>query len=129
MVSKKWYQVLLLCNSSQVDSAAKSLRVTKRTQWSFQSIVLATYTSMLFALIYIDSILQPAKKLLVQFSCLSFYKYISLVIVKATHNISGVLYRIKLLFIQFLFGLCAYLLQSHNMLYNTYITCKELFIT
>ena len=119
----------MLYDLSQVDLAAKSLKVTKRTQWSSYSIMPATYTSMLFALIYIDSILQPAKKLLVQFSCLSFYKYISLVIVKATHNISGVLYRIKLLFIQFLFGLCAYLLQSHNMLYNTYITCKELFIT
>jgi len=41
---------------------------------------------MLFALVYIDSILQPAKRLLVQFHCLSFYKYISLVIVRATHD-------------------------------------------
>ena len=76
----------MLYNSSQVDSAAKSLRVTKRTQWDSYSIVPATYTSTLFALIYIDSILQPAKRLLVQFSCPSFYKYISLVIVKVTHD-------------------------------------------
>jgi len=41
---------------------------------------------MLFALIYIDGILQPAKRLLVQFPCLSFYKYIFLVIVKVTHD-------------------------------------------
>ena len=77
---------MVLCNSSQVDSAAKSLRVTKRTQWSSCSIVPATYTSMLFALVYIDGILQLAKRLLVQFPCLSFYKYISLVIVKATYD-------------------------------------------
>ena len=77
---------MVLCNSSQVDSAAKSFRVTKRTQWSSCSIVPATYTSMLFALVYIDGILQLAKRLLVQFPCLSFYKYISLVIVKATYD-------------------------------------------
>ena len=41
---------------------------------------------MLFAPVYIDGILQPARRLLVQFSCLSFYKYISLVIVKVTHD-------------------------------------------
>ena len=41
---------------------------------------------MLFALIYIDGILQPAKRLLVQFPCLSFYKYIFLVLVKITYN-------------------------------------------
>ena len=76
----------MLYDLSQVDLAAKSLKVTKRTQWSSYSIMPATYTSMLFALIYIDSILQPAKRLLVQFPCLSFYKYISLVTVKATHN-------------------------------------------
>ena len=46
----------------------------------------ATYTSILFALVYIDGILQPAKRLLVQFPCPLFYKYISLVIVKATYN-------------------------------------------
>ena len=46
----------------------------------------ATYTSTLFALIYIDSILQPARRLLVQFPCLSFYKYISLVIVETTYG-------------------------------------------
>ena len=86
---------MVLCNSSRVDSAAKSLRVTKRTQWSSHSIVPATYTSMLFALIYIDGILQPAKRLQVQFPCPSFYKYISLVIVKVTHDTwrySGCLY-------------------------------------
>ena len=76
----------MLCDSCWVDSAAKSLKVVKRTWWSSCSIVLATYTSMLFALVYIDGILQPARRLLVQFSCLSFYKYISLVIVKVTHD-------------------------------------------
>jgi len=76
----------LLYDLSQVDLAAKSLRVIKRTQWSFCSIMPATYTSILFTLIYIDSILQPVKRLLVQFPCPSFYKYISLIIVKATHD-------------------------------------------
>ena len=76
----------MLCDSSQVNSAAKSLRVTKRTQWGSHLIVPATYTSILFALVYIDGILQPAKRLLVQFPCLSFYKYISLVIVKAIYD-------------------------------------------
>jgi len=52
----------MLCNSSQVDLAAKSLRVTKRTQWGSQLIELPTYTSMLFALIYLDGI-QLAKRL------------------------------------------------------------------
>ena len=76
----------MLYDLSQVDLAAKSLKVTKRTQWSSYSIMPATYTSMLFALIYINGILQLAKRLPVQFSCLLFYKYISLVIVKVTHN-------------------------------------------
>jgi len=49
----------------------------------------ATYTSTLFALVDIDGILQSAKRLPVQFPCLSFYKYISLVIVKATHDMAG----------------------------------------
>ena len=70
----KLQDIILLCDSSQVDSAAKSLRVTKKTWWSSQSIVLSSYTSMLFAFIYINGILQSVKKLLVQFSCLSFYK-------------------------------------------------------
>ena len=51
------------------------MRVIKRTQWSSRSIVLPTYTSMLFALVYIDGILQSAKRLLVQFSCPSFYSW------------------------------------------------------
>jgi len=76
----------MLCDSSRVDLAAKSLRVIKRTQWGSHLIVPATYTSMLFALIYINGILQPAKRLLVQFPCLLFYKYISLVIVKVTYD-------------------------------------------
>ena len=46
----------------------------------------ATYTSTLFALVYIDGILQSAKRLPVQFPCPLFYKYISLVIVKVAHN-------------------------------------------
>jgi len=53
----------------------------------------ATYTSILFALIYIGGILQPAKRLPVQFPCLSFYKYIFLVIVKATYG--NIVTRIK----------------------------------
>ena len=76
----------MLYDLSQVDLAAKSLKVTKRTQWSSYSIMPATYTSMLFALIYINGILQLAKRLPVQFSCPLFYKYISLVIVKVTHD-------------------------------------------
>jgi len=46
----KDYKTLLLCNWSRVDLAAKSLRVTKRTQWGSCLIVPATYTSTLFAL-------------------------------------------------------------------------------
>jgi len=78
------WDCLLLYDLSWVNSAAKSLRVTKRTQWSSRPIVPATYTSTLSALIYIDGILQPAKRLSVQFPYLLFY--ISLVIVKTTHN-------------------------------------------
>jgi len=66
-MTSKIQQVFLLYNSSWVDSAVKPLRVTKKTQWGSWSIVLATYTSMLFALIYIDAILQPAKRLPAQF--------------------------------------------------------------
>ena len=48
--------------------------------------MLAIYTSMLFALICTDAILQLAKRLPVQFSYLSFYKYLFLVIVKIIYN-------------------------------------------
>ena len=94
--------VCVLCDSSQVNSAAKSLRVTKRTQWGSHLIVPATYTSILFALVYIDGILQPAKRLLVQFPCLSFYKYISLVIVKVAHDSTPFLKVLVLRTLQFL---------------------------
>ena len=92
----------MLCDSSQVDLVAKSLRVTKRTQWGSHLIVPATYTSMLFALIYIDGILQLAKRLPVQFPCLSFYKYISLVMVKTTHKSTPLLKVLILRTLQFI---------------------------
>jgi len=96
--------VLMLCNLSWVDLTAKSLRVIKRTQWDSCLIVPTTYTSMLFALVYINSILQPAKRLPVQFSCLLFYKYISLVIVKATHNTWSMLITLEKGYLELLYS-------------------------
>ena len=46
----------MLCNSSQVDSEAKSLRITKRTQWGFLIDYSTTYTVLLFVYVYIDLI-------------------------------------------------------------------------
>jgi len=56
----------------------------------------------IFTLIYIHGILQPAKRLLVQFPCPSFYKYIFLVIVKVTHNSTPFLKVLTLRTLQFI---------------------------
>ena len=78
-----------MCNSSWVDLVTKSLRVTKKTQWNSWSIVLATYTSILFALIYIDGIIVFYNQLggcwFNSLVCHSINRY-SLVIVETTHD-------------------------------------------